>query len=175
MEVETFKNKTPKVWNNNFSEIESEIGFEVSAYFLGFSREFSKLRIISEWKRVRMESRYSRDEQRPNRTGTVPRKRWIQGRQGDSTWPPAPSRFLAKQGRSFPRNLSTCWIAFRQSCRHLRTCRHLWFPFGKPVDMLFRLHNTCVSGIPFSTYTETRVIPISVWIPKYSISTNIYS
>ena len=38
-ELEIFKNKTPKVWNNNFTEIESEIGFEVSGDFLGFSRE----------------------------------------------------------------------------------------------------------------------------------------
>ena len=51
--LEIFKNKNPKVWNNNFTEIDSKIGFEVTGDFLVFSWETLKTQKIFEMKHAK--------------------------------------------------------------------------------------------------------------------------
>ena len=38
--LETFRNKSPKLWSNDFTEFKSEIGLKVEGDFLGFFGKF---------------------------------------------------------------------------------------------------------------------------------------
>ena len=42
--LETFRNKSPKLWSDDFTEFKSEIGFETGGDFLGFRGKFWEIR-----------------------------------------------------------------------------------------------------------------------------------
>ena len=152
--LEDLRNKSPKIWSNNFTEINSEIGFQVTGDFLGFSRETLKTQKIFGMKHAKC---WNSDI--PGWTAAKQDRNSAQKTMGsrsarrNSTWPPAPVALSRGTGQIFSQEPVDYLDCLRQIQSTTLTCRLPGLFFRKPVDTFVQ------STAQFLLWETSRLLP----------------